>query len=186
MILIFEIKINDLYTALTQHRSEIRWTTLYFGWMVNPPLWQKGDRNWDHPTYSSAICIYRDEIYSLQNLLSRTQAGPGRTVKKEQQEISPNHVQRINLISVDRAAQHSGMKGACEWHASIQHVPRCTEPENMACTWFGEICSFTLNNSRSNFTKPRTSHIFGLCILNLQKKTRFWPLVTKRPSVLNL
>ena len=43
---------------------------------------------------------YRDEIYSLQNLLSRTQAGPGRTVKKEQEEISPNHVQRINLISV--------------------------------------------------------------------------------------
>ena len=45
--------------------------------------------------------MYRDEIYSLQNLLSRTQAGPGRTVKKEQEEISPNHVQRINLISVN-------------------------------------------------------------------------------------
>ena len=44
--------------------------------------------------------VYRDEIYSLQNLLSRTQAGPGRTVKKEQEEISPNHVRRINLISV--------------------------------------------------------------------------------------
>ena len=44
--------------------------------------------------------FYRDEIYSLQNLLSRTQAGPGRSVKKEQEEISPNHVQRINLISV--------------------------------------------------------------------------------------
>ena len=45
------------------------------------------------------VWIYRDEIYSLQNLLSRTQAGPGRTVKKEQEEISPNHVQRLNLIS---------------------------------------------------------------------------------------
>ena len=44
--------------------------------------------------------IYRDEIYSLQILLSRTQAGPGRAVKQEQEEISPNHVQRINLISV--------------------------------------------------------------------------------------
>ena len=43
---------------------------------------------------------YRDEIYSLQNLLSRTQAGPDRTVKKEQEEISPNHVQRTNLISL--------------------------------------------------------------------------------------
>ena len=29
--------------------------------------------------------IYRDEIYSLQNLLNRTKAGPGRAVKKEQE-----------------------------------------------------------------------------------------------------
>ena len=43
--------------------------------------------------------LYRDEIYSLQILLCRTQAGPGRTVKKEQEEFSPNNVQRINLIS---------------------------------------------------------------------------------------
>ena len=43
---------------------------------------------------------YRDEIYSLQILLSRTQAGPGKTVKQEQEEISPNHVQRLNLTSV--------------------------------------------------------------------------------------
>ena len=44
--------------------------------------------------------MYRDEIYSLQILLSRTQAGPGRTVKQVQEEILPNHVQRLNLISV--------------------------------------------------------------------------------------
>ena len=44
--------------------------------------------------------VYRDEIYSLQILLSRTQAGLGRTVKQEQEEISPNRVQRFNLISV--------------------------------------------------------------------------------------
>ena len=43
---------------------------------------------------------YRDEIYSLQILLSRTQAGPGRTVKQQQEETSPNHVQKINRISV--------------------------------------------------------------------------------------
>ena len=47
---------------------------------------------------------YRDEIYSLQILLSRTQAGPGRAVKQEQEEISPNHVQRLNLISVQKVA----------------------------------------------------------------------------------
>ena len=44
--------------------------------------------------------LYRDEIYSLQNLLSRTQARPGRPPKKEQEEISLNHIQRLNLISV--------------------------------------------------------------------------------------
>ena len=43
---------------------------------------------------------YRDEIYSLQILLSRTQSGPGWTVKEQQEHNSPNHVQRINLISV--------------------------------------------------------------------------------------
>ena len=57
-----------------------------------------------HTTFCKGLGIifikYRDEIYSLQNLLSRTQAGPGRTVMKEQEQISPNHVQRINLISV--------------------------------------------------------------------------------------
>ena len=30
---------------------------------------------------------------SIQISLSRTQAGPGRAVKQEQEEISPNHVQ---------------------------------------------------------------------------------------------
>ena len=36
----------------------------------------------------------------MQILLSRTQEVPGKTVKQEQEEISPNHVHRINLISV--------------------------------------------------------------------------------------
>ena len=45
--------------------------------------------------------LYRDEIYSLQILLSRTKAGPGRTVEQDQEEISPNHVLKLNLISVN-------------------------------------------------------------------------------------
>ena len=54
----------------------------------------------------SQICIlfsrslYRDETNSLQIQLSRTQAGPGRAVKEQQEQNSPNHVLRINLISV--------------------------------------------------------------------------------------
>ena len=43
---------------------------------------------------------YRDEMNSLQIQLSSTQAGPGRAVKEQQEQNSPNHVQRINLISV--------------------------------------------------------------------------------------
>ena len=44
--------------------------------------------------------IYRDEINSLQIQLSSTQTRPGRAVKERQEQNSPNHVQRINLISV--------------------------------------------------------------------------------------
>ena len=44
--------------------------------------------------------IYRAEKKSLQILLSRTQAGPGRKVKQEQEEISRNHVPRLFLGSV--------------------------------------------------------------------------------------
>ena len=43
---------------------------------------------------------YRAEKKSLQILLSRTQAGPGRKVKQEQEEISRNHVPRLFLGSV--------------------------------------------------------------------------------------
>ena len=42
---------------------------------------------------TAAVPEYRDEIESLQILLSRPQAGPGRPVKQEQEEISPNHIQ---------------------------------------------------------------------------------------------
>ena len=49
---------------------------------------------------------YRDEINSFQIQLSRTQAGPGRAVKEQQEQNSPNHEQRINLISVDTKIKH--------------------------------------------------------------------------------
>ena len=49
-----------------------------------------------HPMSST----YRAEKKSLQILLSRTQAGPGRKVKQEQVEISSNHVPRLFLSYV--------------------------------------------------------------------------------------
>ena len=44
--------------------------------------------------------MYRAEKKYLQILLSRTQAGPGRKVKQEQEKISRNHVPRLFLGSV--------------------------------------------------------------------------------------
>ena len=44
--------------------------------------------------------LYRAEKKSLQILLSSTQAGPGRKVKQEQEDISRNHVPRLFLSSV--------------------------------------------------------------------------------------
>ena len=37
--------------------------------------------------------MYRDRLKGVQTLLSNSQAGPGRAVKQEQEEISPNPVQ---------------------------------------------------------------------------------------------
>ena len=56
---------------------------------------------------------YRAEKKSLQILLSSTQAGPGRKVKQEQEEISRNHVPRLFLGSVQ--SEHEGMKDLF-WH----------------------------------------------------------------------
>ena len=59
----------------------------YAFFLQNPPSWftQK---------------VQRWEVFFANLVKSRTQAGPGRTVKQEQEDISPNHVQRINLIFV--------------------------------------------------------------------------------------
>ena len=43
---------------------------------------------------------YRGANKGLYVLLSRTQAGPGRTVKQEQEQISRNHVQTFISPSV--------------------------------------------------------------------------------------
>ena len=43
---------------------------------------------------------YRDRLKSMQILLSRSQAGPGRTGKQEQGQTSHNHVQAFQPISV--------------------------------------------------------------------------------------
>ena len=40
-----------------------------------------------------AVLVYRDRLKGMQILLSRTQAGPGRTGKQEQEQTSRNHVQ---------------------------------------------------------------------------------------------
>ena len=44
--------------------------------------------------------VYRGANKGVHVMLSRTQAGPGRTVKQEQEEISRNHVQTFICLSI--------------------------------------------------------------------------------------
>ena len=75
--------------------------------------------------------LYRDEIYSLQILVvCNTQAEPGRTFKQEQEEISPNHVQRLNLISV-----------VWGWDLCTKCVEQVQRLTKKACTWLRGFCS---------------------------------------------
>ena len=50
--------------------------------------------------YVRHVIQYRGANKGLHVLLSRTQAGPGRTVKQEQEEISHNHAQTFICLSV--------------------------------------------------------------------------------------
>ena len=72
---------------------------------------------WGRPLLSSSsnqcpsaavLYYYRAEKKSLQILLSSTQAGSGRKVKQEQEEISRNHVPRLFLGSVLGPAMITG------------------------------------------------------------------------------
>ena len=51
--------------------------------------------------------MYRDWLKDRQMLLGNSQAGPGRTVKQEQEEISRNHVQTFIPGSVDKNIRRS-------------------------------------------------------------------------------
>ena len=65
--------------------------------------WESGDLSHSDHVFNIAIAfagVYRAEKRSLQILLSSTQAGPGRKLKQEQEEISRNHVPRLFLCSV--------------------------------------------------------------------------------------
>ena len=52
--------------------------------------------------------LYRGANKGSYVLLSRTQAGPGRTVKQEQEEISHNHVQTFICLSVQEMRSGTG------------------------------------------------------------------------------
>ena len=66
--------------------------------------------------------IYRAEKKSLQILLSRNQAGPGRKVKQEQEEISRNHVLRLFLASVLESV--GGRRGKCFERGKGGRIPK--------------------------------------------------------------
>ena len=56
-------------------------------------------------------------------LLSRTQAGPGRTVKQEQEEISHNHVQTFISFSLYCKSDPNADKGGNILQTSYVHGP---------------------------------------------------------------
>ena len=58
---------------------------------------------------------YRAPGKSMYFLLSRTQAGPGRTVKQEQEEISRNHVQTFISPSVYSQTSQSSEIASSQW-----------------------------------------------------------------------
>ena len=71
----------------------------------------------------------------MQILLSRTQAGPGRTVKQEQEEISPNHVQTFSGCSVC-IDFHTG-------DTEIHHVVevKLIRMQHSCCEWLKNTCA---------------------------------------------
>ena len=52
------------------------------------------------PRHRQRLTTHREPGKGLQILLSRTQAGQGRKVKQEQEQISRNHVQAFSGASV--------------------------------------------------------------------------------------
>ena len=58
-----------------------------------------------HPFQIRGAFLQRYDLF-FAKLVKQGPGGPGRTVKKEQEEISPNHIQRINLISVEMQHTH--------------------------------------------------------------------------------
>ena len=61
---------------------------------------------------------YRGGNKGLQILLSRAQAGPGRTVKQEQEQISRNHVQTFISPSVHVNEMDTSISGAMGRYSS--------------------------------------------------------------------
>ena len=60
------------------------------------------------------MLVYRGVNKGLYVLLSRTQAGPGRTVNQEQEEISHNHVQTFIFPSVFVLKSAWSSLGTCQ------------------------------------------------------------------------
>ena len=75
----------------------------------------------------------------MQILLSRTQAGPSRRVKQEQEEISQNHVQRLNLIPLESKIHFMANLG------KTQHFPLLTSE---SCRQGRQCCTTVMETKR--------------------------------------
>ena len=76
--------------------------------------------------------VYRAEKNSLKILLSSAQAGPGRKVKQEQEEISRNHVPRLFLgsVNMNRAKSYTWYMYPCYNWISVS---------SFICRWLDDV-----------------------------------------------
>ena len=109
------------------------------------------------------VWLYRGEINSLQIHLSRTQAGPGRAFKEHQEQNSPNHVQRINLISVESfissVYHYVHYAQLVTWYQEKEDI--MPQSQATSCTLID--CCWSIK-AFGNFWQPRRKNL-GCCLL---------------------
>ena len=85
--------------------------------------------------------MYRGGNKGLYVLLSRTQAGPGKTAKQEQEEISRNHEQTFICLSVVAGRNlatvgHTAKKDVLLFHSSQQGTKQYLPENRKRYVWF--------------------------------------------------
>ena len=91
---------------------------------------------------------YRAPGKSMYFLLSRTQAGPGRTVKQEEEDISSNHVQTFSGCSVVACVIPRFGEIILELGRSLSKLGHCISAllhgRSKLCSWLFHLLHFPI------------------------------------------